>query len=125
MKTFKQFVIEAKQAKPDAPEKITSAWERRYPGMKAHLTHHHADTLKIHSLGVPVNQRRKGIASRFMKGVGNYADKQNKRVVLSPSADKGYKKKLDTFYRNFGFKPNKGRNKDFTVSDTMIRNPKN
>lgn len=125
MKTFKQFIIEANQPKPDAHEKISSAWQRKYPGMKAHLTQHHSNTLKVHSLEVPKELRRRGIGSRFMKGVGNYADKQKQRTVLSPSADKGYKKKLDTFYRSFGFKPNKGRNKDYSISDTMIREPKN
>ena len=46
-------------------------------------------------------------------------------LSLSPSTDFGASSvsRLTKFYRRFGFKPNKGRNKDFRTRDTMLRNP--
>jgi GNAT superfamily N-acetyltransferase len=119
MKTYSQFIIESQEVL----NKITKNWERSHPGMKAHATISQQGDIRLHSLEVPKDQRGKGIGGRFMKGLTNVADKQKRRVTLSQQAEPGYKKKLDTFYKRFNFKSNKGRNKDFSVSDTMIRNP--
>jgi hypothetical protein len=54
-----------------------------------------------------------------MKGVINYAKKQN----LPPSAEKGKKQALDRFYKRLGFKGNKGREKDYRFSDTLLHRP--
>ena len=63
-----------------------------------------------------------------MKDLCDYADANNKRILLSP----GYKDdhhgttshgRLVSVYKRFGFVQNKGRNKDFRISHTMIRNP--
>lgn len=74
-----------------------------------------------------------GAGSRAMKDVIEYADRNGRRVVLS-LAEKGYQpiergpkttssERLREFYKRFGFVDNKGRNKDFTISDGMIREP--
>lgn len=60
-----------------------------------------------------------------MEGLTRYADKVGKPILLSPSSDfGGSKTRLVKFYRRFGFVPNKGRNKDYRFSQTMIRQPK-
>jgi GNAT superfamily N-acetyltransferase len=123
MKTFKQFISEAKAPDSDALHTITKNYERRYPGMKFVVTRGNYGDLRVHSLEVPKHQRRQGIGSRAMKGLTKYADNTNKRITLSQQPEPRYKGKLQKFYSNFEFKPNKGRNKDFTVSDTHIRNP--
>lgn len=119
MKTFSEFIVESNEAL----KKITAAWERKHPGMKA--VAHIAPTgdIRLHSLKVPKEKRGQGIGSRFVKGLSNFADRNKKRITLTQQPEKGYKKKLDTFYKEKGFKPNRGRNKDFSVSDTMIRDP--
>lgn len=119
MKKFKDFILESKEAL----EKIRSAWERKHPGMKTHAYVNQTGDISLHSLEVPKEKRGKGIGSRFMKGLSKFADKNKQRITLTPQAEKGYKKKLDTFYKEKGFKPNKGRNRDFSVSDSMIRDP--
>jgi hypothetical protein len=58
-----------------------------------------------------------------MKGITKLADIQGSKVSLNQAPAPGYKKKLNTFYKNFDFKANKGRNKDFTTTDTHIRQP--
>lgn len=120
MKTYRQFIAESQESL----DKISSAWKRKHPGMKFHSTVGTQGDIRLHVIEVPKEKRGKGIGTRAMKGLTSYADKQQKRVTLTPQADKGYKGKLDKFYRGFDFKTNKGRNKDFTVSDTRIRDPK-
>jgi GNAT superfamily N-acetyltransferase len=124
MKTYKEFITEAKTPKPDAPQTTAKNWERKHPGMKLHAYPSHGDTIRLQTLEVPKEKRGQGIGSRAVRAMQNVAKKQNKRVTLTPQAEKGYKKKLDTFYRKKGFKPNTGRNKDYSVSDTMIYDPK-
>jgi GNAT superfamily N-acetyltransferase len=123
MKTYQQFILEAKQPKRDAVQTISKNLERRTPGMKVHAYPSQTGDISLHSLEVPKEKRNQGVGSHAMRNLTRFADKQNKRVILTPEAERGKKVKLDKFYKRFGFKPNKGRNKDLSVSDTMIRNP--
>lgn len=124
MKTFEEFINEANQPKPDALKTISKNWERRpnYRGVNVYASQN-KDHIKVHDLFVPSHLRGKGAGSRIMKGITKLADKQGFKVSLNQAPAPGYKKKLGTFYKNFGFKPNKGRNKDFTTRDTHIRQP--
>jgi predicted GNAT family N-acyltransferase len=119
MKTFQQFLFESEEAL----NKISSAWERKHPGMKFHVYQNRSGDIRLDQFEVPKNKRGQGIGGRALRGLSKYASKNKKRITLTPQAERGYKKKLDTFYRSYGFKPNSGRNKDYSVSDTMIRNP--
>ena len=68
--------------------------------------------------------RNQGIGTKVMEDLINYADENNKIIALTPSPDLGgTKSRLESFYRRFGFVPNKGRNKDFTFREAMIRYP--
>ena len=118
MKTYNEFIKESQEI----INKITSNWERNHPGMKASASITRQGDIQLHKIEVPKEQRGKGIGSRFMKGLTKTADRQGRRITLSQQPERGHKKKLDTFYQRFGFKANKGRDKDFSVSDTMIRN---
>lgn len=69
--------------------------------------------------------RNDGIGSKVMNYIINYADKNNKIATLTPSTSYGSSiGRLTQFYKNFGFKNNKGGNKDFRFMQTMIRYPK-
>lgn len=66
-----------------------------------------------------------GIGSRFMNDLCAYADSVGKLIVLSPSSSFGGSvSRLKAFYKRFGFIENKGRNKDFAISDAMYRLPR-
>lgn len=68
--------------------------------------------------------RNQGVGTKVMEDLVSYADANNKIVALTPSPDLGgTKSRLESFYRRFGFVPNKGRNKDFTFREAMIRYP--
>lgn len=74
---------------------------------------------------VPKENRKQGVGSQIMQFIVNYADKENRIITLSPSTDFGGTSinRLKNFYKNFGFVENKGRNKNYKYSSTMIRYP--
>jgi len=79
--------------------------------------------LELSKIVVP--EKSKGVGSSIMKELSDYADSTGQAITLSPSTDFGgsSKKRLTDFYKRFGFVQNKGKNKDFTVSNSMYRNP--
>lgn len=87
---------------------------------------HEADGLiTLSRIVVPEASRGQGVGTNAMKLLTQYADRTGQRIALTPSADfGGNKKRLEAFYKRFGFKPNKGRSKDFTVSEAMVREPR-
>lgn len=125
MKTFNQFIGEAKESKPtkEVLAKIDKAYGRKYPGTNVDVSHNDkTGNLRVNQLFVPPKQREKGkrIGTRVMKGLTKYADKQGKKITLNQDPDKGMKKKLDDFYKSHGFEVNSG---DLSTRDTHIRNP--
>lgn len=72
--------------------------------------------------------RKRGIGSKVVNMVCEYADEHVLKIVLTPAERKDRfgttsKNRLIRFYRRFGFYLNKGRNKDLTIRNTMIRRP--
>lgn len=68
--------------------------------------------------------RGQGVGTKIMKDLVDYADHNGQIVALTPSSDfGGSKNRLVQFYKRFGFKMNKGANKDYEFRDTMIRYP--
>ena len=83
------------------------------------------DSITLSTIVISGQFRNQGIGTKVMNDLISYADKTNKKVVLTPSSDLGgNKKRLETFYKRFGFVPNKGKHKDFQFRDAMIRYPK-
>lgn len=82
--------------------------------------------LTLSEIRVPRDQRNKGIGTKFMEELAQYADKTGQKIKLTPSTDFGATSagRLRTFYRRFGFVENRGKNKDFTISEAMYRLPK-
>jgi len=81
--------------------------------------------ISLSKIVVPKETRGKGIGTSAMEEIINYADINNKRILLTPSTDFGGTSvdRLKDFYKGFGFVENKGKNKDFTTKETMYRNP--
>lgn len=100
---------------------LMDRWERM--GVDSWL--HEDDTrIVLSKVVVPKNQRQAGLGTEFMTEVCEYADATGRRVELSPSPDfGGSKTRLVEFYKRFGFVENKGRNRDFEVSESMYRLP--
>jgi hypothetical protein len=82
-------------------------------------------SLKLTRIIVNPETRDTGVGSNVMQDLVKYADDKGKIVTLTPSKDFGGNvNRLVQFYKRFGFKMNKGHNKNFQFMDTMIRYPK-
>jgi GNAT superfamily N-acetyltransferase len=82
------------------------------------------DDINLSRIVVPKEMRSQGIGTQVMNDLSDYADSIGKRITLTPSSDFGGSvPKLKSFYKEFGFVENKGKNKDFSTRETMYREP--
>lgn len=82
------------------------------------------DFVTLNLIKVPEELRGMGVATNIMSELAAAADKHGWNLALSPSDDwKSSKLRLEVFYRRFGFRPNKGRTRDFGTRETMVRYP--
>lgn len=116
-----EFITERKIIN-ESIEEIEDQWSSM--GIE-HSLYERNGTIYLSQIVVPKSDRKQGTGTKAMKALVNYADQTGQKIALSPSSDfGGSKTKLVKFYKRFGFVPNKGRNKDFTTMETMIRYPK-
>jgi GNAT superfamily N-acetyltransferase len=82
-----------------------------------------SNQVSLSRLVVPKESRGQGIGTQAMQDLVNFADEQNALMSLSPSTDFGATSvnRLKDFYSRFGFVPNKGKYKDFSISESMYR----
>lgn len=74
---------------------------------------------------IVAREKNTGAGTRLMQDICDYADRQKKTIILSPSDEfGGNKKRLIEFYKRFGFVENKGKNKIFEIFESMYRLPK-
>lgn len=102
MKTFKDFIIEAREAKPDSAKTITRNWERKHKGMTARFKEKE-DNVHLGDVWLPPHSRGKGIGNRFVKGLSNYAGRKGKSISLRAEPEKGQEERLHNFYSKAGF----------------------
>ncbi len=94
------------------------------PGLKLNLMGS-GDTVTLSRIELPAEGREKGTGTKIMQEITSWADANGKKLALTPSADfGGNKKRLGEFYKRFGFVDNKGKNKDYEVSESMVRDPR-
>lgn len=81
--------------------------------------------LHLSRIVVEKGSRGQGLGTKAMEDLTHLADQHGMLTTLSPSTDFGAssKERLKRFYRRFGFVSNKGRQKDFTLFDSMYRLP--
>ena|ERR1700733_15047179 len=127
MKTFVQFITEEETPHFNTAEELRNHVEKHYPG--AHLDlydtskQNHAHLSKI---SVPKHMQKQGIGSKLMKHVTDYGDHTGRVLTLSPESEgrgQPSKKKLEHWYKGFGFKSNLGRKRDYRFSGSMLRHP--
>jgi GNAT superfamily N-acetyltransferase len=76
----------------------------------------------LSKIELPKSERNSGQGTRIMEEIISAADAEGIDLALTPSDAFGSSKtRLEKFYRRFGFVPNKGRNKDFTTKEAMLR----
>lgn len=85
-------------------------------------------SLYLQTIEVPRGYRKQGVGSQVMAELTSFADQRGSRIVLSPDvrdAGRGTtsRARLVRFYKRFGFVENKGRHKDYRISEGMYREP--
>lgn len=86
---------------------------------------------ELSELVIPEGQRGKGTGSKIMDELVRRADDEGVTLILDPDPSvRGGKrtkagiKRLQEFYKRFGFLVNRGRRGDTTISAGMVRPPK-
>jgi len=100
---------------------MQDALQTMFDGLTLSLTGK-GEQATLQKIIVPEGARSAGLGSQVMRLVTEWADANGVTLALTPSADfGGNKKRLGEFYKRFGFVDNKGRNKDFEISESMFR----
>jgi hypothetical protein len=100
---------------------VRDAWDAA--GIKNFISERNG-VIHLSQIVVPKDARSSGKGTAAMRQLVGYADRSSQRIVLSPSTDfGGSKARLVEFYKRFGFVENKGRSKDYEVSESMYRDP--
>jgi GNAT superfamily N-acetyltransferase len=121
-------IPEARPASSPAPGgtdwagQLAQQLRAEFPGLMLDLHRDPSGYIVLPRIKVP--EQRRGTGSAVMQRIIDAADANGDTLVLSPTAEWGASlTRLTRFYRRFGFVPNKGRAKDFTTRETMIRRP--
>lgn len=102
--------------------------ESKY-NLKSFILDEYKDKIKLSSIIINKEDRGKGTGSKAMEELCDYADRNQKIITLTPAVKDDFQgttsqSRLIDFYKKFDFVLNKGRNKDFTISELMFRLPK-
>lgn len=107
-----------------SPAEVAKQIEAEFPGVKLDLFGRPGGPWNLSRIVVPSGAREAGTGTQVMQRVIDAADQSGATVTLTPSADfGGSKARLVPFYKRFGFVENKGRNKDYEISESMYRSP--
>ena len=109
------------------PQEMTTLRETlstRYPNVALDISQSPSEHLVVSRIVVPKEERGQGIGTAIMRDLIQEAENRNIPMALTPdSSFGGNLKRLKEFYGNLGFTPNTGRNKDYRISESMIREP--
>lgn len=106
---------------PKTAKEISTSWKQQ--GIENFVIEKD-DKIKLEKIVAPV--KGEGIGSKAINELAEYADNSGKTITLTPSKDFGATSipRLVKFYKAHGFVENKGKNKDYEISDSMYRLPK-
>lgn len=140
--TYVVFDISLLKREPDArqPDFFIESDEHTVNDFRQSLIHKHKpkslslymdnkNRLKLSMISLEKSRMGQGIGTKIMQEIIDFADQHGLTLTLTPavkdtSAGTTSHNRLIRFYKQFGFVQNKGRNKDFTIFDSMYRKPK-
>lgn len=98
-------------------------------GLKEFRLHERGNDIFLNMIIVDQEKQGSGAGTQAMKLLTDYADKNQKRIILTPGLqDSSHgttsRSRLVKFYKRFGFKESKGRNIDYAIGGgKMYRDP--
>lgn len=108
---------------PATAAELSSQLKQDFPGLKLDLMGT-GQRVTLSRIVMPDTGRNTGAGTKVMQRIAAWADQTGTIVALTPSGDfGGNKSRLTDFYKRFGFVENKGRNRDYEISETMYREP--
>lgn len=111
------------QVQQQTAREFAASLREENPGLKIDLVGS-GKVVTLSRIVVPDDARNSGTGTAVMQRLTQWADQNGKTLALSPSGDfGGNKARLGDFYKRFGFVENKGRAKDYEISETMYREP--
>lgn len=101
-------------------ESLIDSIKNEYPFVK--LSAYESNyRVELQMIEIPKEYRGRGIGTKIIKLLQNYAQSVGKPIVLRPEAERGRKKDLEKFYKGLGFVDNKGSNIDHTLSSPTAK----
>jgi GNAT superfamily N-acetyltransferase len=95
---------------------------QKYPEIRSFFGQAPGGHLYLSELRVLPEARNQGLGSAFMRDLVAEADARGLPMSLTPDGEWGGNvRRLREFYRRFGFEPNRGRGRDLTTYETMVR----
>jgi GNAT superfamily N-acetyltransferase len=88
----------------------------KYPLVKLEAWIPQGRYIELASIEVRPDSRGKGVGSKVMGELQNFAREVGLAITLRPAADRGKKEALERFYRSLGFRSNRGRDMDYELS---------
>lgn len=105
----------------ETKQQLVTRLQEANPGLKLDLLGS-GDRLILSRIELPKEGRQQGAGTKIMADITAWADANGKALALTPSADfGGNKARLVKFYKRSGFIENKGKNRDFEISEAMYR----
>lgn len=114
----------------DDVDKFSDELKNKHGLEKLHLSYNDKNKhLKVNHIVVSKEHRGTGRGSSAMRDITSFADKHSLKTSLTPdSKESGHgttsTTRLKKFYKGHDFVENKGKNKDYSLSDGMYREPK-
>lgn len=117
--------VVGKAVQQSSLDDISKKWSEKGVSLDVFESRNRPNQITLSKIEVPKKSREGGIGTDVMKDIVDYANKTGKTIALSPSTDFGAtsKNRLVNFYKRFGFVENKGKNRDFEISESMYRSP--
>ncbi|WP_280568300.1 LPD38 domain-containing protein [Chromohalobacter sp. 296-RDG] len=111
----------AEQQNKLSAQDLAAQLREEYPGLTLDLMGR-GQRVTVSRIVAP--EREQGTGSAVMRRLNDWADASGRTLALTPSSDfGGNTKRLREFYQRFGFVENKGRHKDYEISESMYREP--
>ena len=120
IKYFMDYIRENLEKYNAMVEKLMYDLEEKYPVTLFLHYNKFAKTIILSQIIIDKNERGKGIGSKVLQEICDFADENGLPIGLTPSSDFGGNvQRLKKFYKHFGFVKYKG----YRFRETLIREP--